>query len=222
MRHRRHCRAARLELRQHWQGGAGAYRALAVREWRSKSVPLHPSALPAANVPSSILRSSRLRGGASDLETLVESEIVDILSSLALLGIAPSRAQQPRADATTSTTSVVPTITPDGSAVPPLDTPPVAPPAAAPSGGGATLADLWQVRRQLTLGLGLLVLQQLIGINTIMYYSVSILVRSPAPMPLVTRRMHLLSSHRPWCHVAGASPCWHCPASDLARCARRR
>ena len=41
-----------------------------------------------------------------------------------------------------------------------------------------TLAQLWQVRRQLTLGVGLLVLQQMIGINTIMYYSVSILLQA--------------------------------------------
>ena len=46
------------------------------------------------------------------------------------------------------------------------------------SGGGVTPAQLWQVRRQLTLGVGLLVLQQMIGINTIMYYSVSILLQA--------------------------------------------
>lgn len=33
------------------------------------------------------------------------------------------------------------------------------------------MRDLWSVRRQLTLGLGLMVLQQTVGINTIMYYS---------------------------------------------------
>jgi len=46
------------------------------------------------------------------------------------------------------------------------------------SGSGASLSDLWAVRRQLVLGVGLLTLQQLIGINTIMYYSVSILVQA--------------------------------------------
>lgn len=45
-------------------------------------------------------------------------------------------------------------------------------------GGGVTIADLWAVRRQLTLGVGLLVLQQMIGINTVMYYSVSILLQA--------------------------------------------
>ena len=45
-------------------------------------------------------------------------------------------------------------------------------------GGGVSFADLWAVRRQLVLGVGLLVLQQIIGINTIMYYSVSILLQA--------------------------------------------
>lgn len=45
-------------------------------------------------------------------------------------------------------------------------------------GGGVSLAELWAVRRQLRLGVGILVLQQLIGINTIMYYSASILKAS--------------------------------------------
>lgn len=49
---------------------------------------------------------------------------------------------------------------------------------AALRGGGVSLAELWAVRRQLRLGVGILVLQQLIGINTIMYYSASILKAS--------------------------------------------
>ena len=40
---------------------------------------------------------------------------------------------------------------------------------------GRTLRDLWSVRKQLSLGMGLMFLQQVIGINTIMYYSGSIL-----------------------------------------------
>jgi len=38
--------------------------------------------------------------------------------------------------------------------------------------------ELWAVRKQLRLGVGLLVLQQLIGINTVMYYSVTILIQA--------------------------------------------
>ena len=37
-----------------------------------------------------------------------------------------------------------------------------------PGDAAVTLAELWDVRRQLTLGVGMLMLQQLIGINTIM------------------------------------------------------
>ena len=41
-----------------------------------------------------------------------------------------------------------------------------------------TLAELFEARRQLVLGCGLMLLQQLCGINTIMYYSSSILLQA--------------------------------------------
>ena len=41
-----------------------------------------------------------------------------------------------------------------------------------------TLAELFEARRQLALGCGLMLLQQLCGINTIMYHSSSILLQA--------------------------------------------
>ena len=132
---------------------------------------------------------TKLRAGSSDLETVVETEVDDIVSSLALSGATPSRAQS----GGTSTTAVVPTIVQESdssvnAAASPVEVAPAAPPvaatmtaaapAAAATAGGVSIKDLWAVRRQLSLGVGLLMLQQLIGINTIMYYSVSILVQA--------------------------------------------
>ena len=108
----------------------------------------------------------RLREGQTEIESAVETEFDEILESLAAEGITPvPSASHPHLDL-----QVVPTSGAGGN-------PPLAgcPPRSRAASLGATARDLWAVRRQLRLGLGLMVLQQVIGINTIMYYSGDIL-----------------------------------------------
>lgn len=172
---------------------------------------------------------SKLRADSSDVESVVESEINEILSALDAEGIV--RPQHPPSgtsrlawgggggEPSTSTSSVSSAVAaapssalPAPSALPSpsesvqfksspseslhhLESAPAeieslesrvesasgasgaegCPEPSSAEAGAAGLSDLWAVRRQIFLGAGLLTLQQLIGINTVMYYSVSIL-----------------------------------------------
>jgi MFS family permease len=130
----------------------------------------------AAADPSSPSNEAAGRAGSSsstaDVDAAVDAEIDEIVHSLALAG---QRVRLPRTNGDgggtlgegTTAPSTGPADASSEATLPPEE-----------SAGGVTLAQLWQVRRQLTLGVGLLVLQQMIGINTIMYYSVSILLQA--------------------------------------------
>ncbi len=91
---------------------------------------------------------------AEDLDAEVEAEVDEIISSLgAERGVQSSARSAPPIASAAATAAEAPV--------------------GAPS--RVSFADLWAVRRQLRLGVGLATLQQLVGINTIMYYSASIL-----------------------------------------------
>jgi len=122
-----------------------------------------------------------LAGGATDLETAVESEMEEMIAAVALSGGSPRRR---RHSASSTHAADAPSHHPGQpqqqiqAAQSPPDTPDASAETAKGNGGGVTWQDVWEVRRQLVLGVGILTLQQLIGINTIMYYSVSILVQA--------------------------------------------
>ena len=128
-------------------------------------------------------------GSSADVDTIVEHEIEEIVTSLSLASGAPgcsenrssgahssSSTKTHVADGETPAAAVATVAEPDSASAARESND--APPADAGTGGSpVTLRDLWEVRRQLRLGVGLMCLQQLIGINTIMYYSVSILAQ---------------------------------------------
>ena len=116
----------------------------------------------------------KLRRGAPELEQMVDAEVEEIQTSLALANGTAGGTQQGR----TSTLSVMPQQQQTSSTSTEMAAPPPSASAASDGSGAVTLRDLWEVRKQLILGVGLLTLQQLIGINTIMYYSVSILLQA--------------------------------------------
>ena len=143
-------------------------------------------------------KAAATSSSATDLDAVVEAEIEEIVMSLALAGQAMSttaagttlRATVERAEASgaagaaaatgagaeaATAASAAAECSRSGAAA---DGQATVAGAAAARAGGVSFADLWAVRRQLTLGVGLLVLQQMIGINTIMYYSVSILLQA--------------------------------------------
>lgn len=101
----------------------------------------------------------RLREGQTDIESAVESEFGEILDTLAAEGVMP---------VVTNSTSAVQADAAEGDVQPAAQR-------SLLQEAQETMRDLWGVRRQLQLGLGLMVLQQVIGINTIMYYSGDIL-----------------------------------------------
>ena len=163
---------------------------------------------------------TKLRSAAPDVNSAVDSEIEEILATLAIEGVGRRGAQAATAASNGAAANGADAARPgadavdgpragvgvggaadtvgvktghagaggDGRSAPPegSSAAPTVPTAAIGSegggggggGGGVSLHELWQVRRQLTLGVGLLTLQQLIGINTIMYYSVSILIQA--------------------------------------------
>ena len=115
----------------------------------------------------------RLREGAADLDSVVETELDEIRHTMALArggthgsSTAKPAAVQPEPGSAVASSSAATVAT---EAAEPTSPAAVVPVVVESSGDAAvTLADLWAVRRQLTLGVGMLMLQQLIGINTIM------------------------------------------------------
>jgi SP family myo-inositol transporter-like MFS transporter 13 len=151
-----------------------------------------------------VLERLRSSGGV-DVQSVVDAEIDEIVTSLALsaqdqrtLTTRQVPPASPAVEVVSTTTKrladsaahvqsiddavVRPAPGQDTAAVavaPPSNSEGAGPGAQATAGStlsrGASLADLWAVRRQLSLGAGLLMLQQMVGINTIMYYCVTIL-----------------------------------------------
>ena len=125
-----------------------------------------PTITSTSGPPSSGLAASASGEPSVDLQVIVDAEVEEILASLALEGHSVNASPAMGSEAPAGSSNA------ETAATSPSAAQPRPPPA------GVTLADLWAVRRQLTLGVGLLVLQQMIGINTIMYYSVSILLQA--------------------------------------------
>ena len=122
----------------------------------------------------------RLRADSHDVDDAVEAEVAEVIAALEAEGIQPRRRLPPPLLPASSTRTA------SGSVPPPtgLNGAGAGYEIAGGGEGGNVVSgpvswyELWTVRRQLRLGVGLLVLQQLIGINTVMYYSVTILMEA--------------------------------------------
>ncbi|KAL1526971.1 hypothetical protein AB1Y20_015660 [Prymnesium parvum] len=100
---------------------------------------------------------ARLRKGQVDAESAVQAEFDEIFASLVTEGVIPAQGDPNRLQAASTT------------AINGFSWSRIA------SDAALAVRELWGIRRQLRLGLFLMILQQVIGINTIMYYSADIL-----------------------------------------------
>ena len=122
----------------------------------------------------------RLRADSHDVDDAVEAEVAEVIAALEAEGIQPRRRPPPSLLPASSTRTAM------GSVPPPtgLNGAGAGYEIAGGGEGGSegsgpvSWSELWTVRRQLRLGVGLLMLQQLVGINTVMYYSVTILMEA--------------------------------------------